>query len=224
LRRYMQAGALFAFPYSGQPLQEARDRYLIGGAPTVVTGPLGPSLMFGGADWLDIGDFPRYSFGSGAADTPFSVTAWVNMTDATSFCIMGKGVYNTDAEWRLLVAADDLLYFQQFDESVADCYIGQGSTATLTEWEGRWVNICATYDGSETSAGTILYVNGVAVASTAAENNPGTYVAMEDLAHAVWLGLDATDYAEGAITAATIWGRVLSPAEAAGFASGGGPF
>ena len=50
-------------------------------------------------DHIVIADNAELSFGNGSTDTPFTMSAWVRMDDATRFEIMTKGVANTQFEW-----------------------------------------------------------------------------------------------------------------------------
>lgn len=212
IRRFIDAGVLFAERLDD--LADLRKRYTVNGDPGMITSPFGKAIdLDGTGDYVDFGDLHDLSFGTGAADSAFSVSAWIKMDEATTFPVIGKGVYNTDAEWRLLVHSDDNLYFQTFDESVADCYIGQATAAVLTSYEGAWIHIAGTYNGGGASSDFVLYVAGVAVTQGAAESNPGSYVAMEPLTHAVWVGRDGTNDADGAFRDVSVWSRVLSAAE-----------
>ena len=160
-------------------------------------------LLNGTSDYISLPDNDLFSFGDATAgsDRAFSVMTWVNMTDATGFPVIAKGIYNTSGEWRFsCLAADDKIHWQMFDESVADCYIGRLYNTALTANEGTWIHLAGTYDASETSAGCKIYVNGVQVDDTDYESNPGSYVAMENLAATVQLGRDNTVYGEGYIS------------------------
>lgn len=210
--RAINAGAVLAERLND--LADLRRRYALAGDPGMIASPFGRAVdLDGTGDYVNFGDLHDLTFGTGAADSAFSVSCWIKMDEATTFPVLGKGVYNTDAEWRLLVHSDDNLYFQTFDESVADCYIGQATAAVLTGYEGSWVHVAGTYDGSAVSAGFVVYVAGVAVTQGAAENNAGSYVAMEPLTHAVWLGRDGTNDADGAFRDVSVWPRVLTAAE-----------
>lgn len=158
-------------------------------------------LFNGTTDYITVPDNHLLSFGFTAAgtDIPFSVVAWINMTDATDFPIIKKGVYNTSGEWRMLVDASDMLNFQLFDESVADCYIGR-KTAALTADEGAWICVGASYSGSETSAEVNIYRNGVDADNADSALNSGSYVAMENGSAAMEIGKDDTLFAEGYIS------------------------
>ena len=47
----------------------------------------GPSMRFDGASYVSFADNDAFSFTNGTDDTPFTVTGWVKMEDATRFCI-----------------------------------------------------------------------------------------------------------------------------------------
>ncbi len=174
---------------------------LVAGDWALINNSIYVPLLNGTTDYITIPDNPLLSFGRTVAssDIPFSIVAWINMTDATEFPIIKKGVYNTNGEWRMLVDASDMLNFQLFDESVADCYIGR-KTAALNGDEGTWICVGASCDGSETSAGINIYRNGVDADNGNSELNAGSYVAMENNGAAVEIGKDATLFASGYIS------------------------
>ena len=79
----------------------------------------GKSIDFDGSnDYISIQDNNDYTFGDGSSDSAFSISAWINMDDATNFTILNKGVYNTDAEWNFRTNASDKLIVALYDESV----------------------------------------------------------------------------------------------------------
>lgn len=143
---------------------------------------------------------------------PFSITAWINMVEATEFIIATKGIYNTDAEWRFATETNDYLYALFFDESIANCYIGRVYQTALSENE--WLHVAMTSDGGITSARVNLYLNGVDVDNADQENAAASFVAVENgLGHAVWINRDATTYGEGQIDDLMIWNKELSAIE-----------
>jgi len=163
-------------------------------------------------DYIPVADATNLSFGDGTDDSPFSVIAWVDMSDPTEFPIIAKGVYNTSAEYRLLVDAADKIHFQCFDESVADCYIGRKYDTALSA--GTLYCIVATYSGSGASSGVSIYINGVKVDDADSELNAGSYVAMEDLAADVHIGRNDALYADGTIKSVKIVRRELTVLDA----------
>lgn len=163
------------------------------------TGKIGRALDFDGAsDWVSVADDDALSFGDASDDSPFSVAVWIKPDDATTFRLFSKG---TDAarEYYLLTMGTDHLDVRLFDNTSV-VYIGQKSTATLTAYEGAWVHIVMTYDGSKSAAGIKFYVNGALFASSS--DSTGSYTAMHNQAAGAAIGrlfTDGASYANGAI-------------------------
>ncbi|MHA1952325.1 MAG: LamG-like jellyroll fold domain-containing protein [Candidatus Heimdallarchaeaceae archaeon] len=153
------------------------------------------------------------SFGDGVTDSPFSVAAWVNMDDATGFHIVSKGDYNIDAQWRLSADGIDKLAINTFDESVSACYIGRTYSTALTIYEGEWIHVAGTYDGSSANSGFKLYLNGSQIDDTDLSSNPGSYVAMELLTDNFHIGEYATNYANGRIRDVRVYSAELDSDE-----------
>ena len=165
---------------------------------------------------MDCGDNDLMSFGNSTGDKPFSLEAWVKLDIlGTDFPIAGKGMYNTDGEWCLYVNSSNVITFILFDESVSSTYERGKYTSALSA--NTWYHIVATYDGrGGTSAndGMSLYLDGSSV--TVTKTDGGTYVAMENLTHSVWIGrgdLVDTNYTKGNLDEVKIYNRVLSAAE-----------
>ena len=145
-----------------------------------------------------------------------SLSAWINMDDATSFPIIGKGVYNTSLEYVFAVNSSDKLEFYIADESVASCYTGRVYNTALTAYQGSWIHVAATYDGAGggSARDTInLYLNGVLVDDTNMGGNESSYVAMENLAAVVEIGKNASTYANGKIADVRVYAEELTAAE-----------
>jgi hypothetical protein len=201
-------GAIFREQFIN-PQFVADNGVTVTGSPVINNGmPLN-----GTSQYATLADEYKYSFGNSATDKPFSVEAWVNMTDATSFVIASKGVNNVDAEWLFYVASSDKVYFQLHDESVADCRLGRAYNTALTSFEGQMIHLVATYDGSSTEAGMNIYLNGVQVDDVSVGASQGSYVAMEKQEHDVWIGRYSTTYANGVIGSVTIYDKELSGPE-----------
>jgi len=152
-------------------------------------------------DFVSVADNDDLSFGSGSADSPFSISAWINPVDATNFTIISKGVYNTDAEYIFWINGSDKLSLELYDESVSNTYELARYNTALTSYQGSWLHVCATYNGvggTSANAGIKLYINGENVSTTLA--GAGTYVAMENLAGEGRIGRYNTAYADGKIS------------------------
>lgn len=121
-------------------------------------------------------DLQDFVFGDGADDTAFSVGGWAFMNDATGFRIISKRAGNTQIEWGLFSTAGDVFNFGVMDDDNA---IRQARlTGSVTALEGKWIFVVGTYDGSESSGGINIYIDGVI--SDIANDNAGAYTAMDD--------------------------------------------
>jgi len=187
--------------------------------PTAISGWAGlGDILDGVDDYVNIIDNNIFSFGNGIVDTPFSISAWVKMNDATDFKIVGKGSSNSNGEYRIITGSDDILSFITFDNSVSSCYFGRRFDTALTSYEGRWIHIIGVYDGSASSAGFKLYINGVRVDDANNQHNGVSYVAMENLTANVQIGKytgGVNNYSNGLIDDVRIYNRALRAAEIA---------
>ena len=178
-------------------------------------------------DFIDISDSDDHSFGDSVNDSPFSVCAWVKMVDATHFWIATKHNNSTQAEWIFAIGGDDKLYFAAYDGSQTT-YRGLTSVSTLTSYEGQWIHLAATYDGSGgTSAqdGMTTYLTtfgGSTSAISSVDFTAGTYTAMhngtQDLEIGSWTS--NSRYANGNIADVRIYDKELSSAEVQSLADG----
>lgn len=138
---------------------------------------------FDGTDsYLSTPDTADMSFGDGSNDSAFSIGGWVQVVDsAASQTIIAKYESTTGAEireWILYLDSTEKLILQQYDES-ANVLCKRTTDAGLSVgW--HFVVALNSGTGGATAANTIvIYVDGVAVASTA--TNDANYVAMENL-------------------------------------------
>jgi hypothetical protein len=97
------------------------------------------------------------------------------------------------------------------------------SSSTLTSLQGQWVHVAASYSGSESTTGLLLYLNGSAVAATG--STAGTYTGMSNTAADVTVGCIFRDgtptFANGLIDDFRIYNRALSAAEVMAIFSSG---
>ena len=163
-------------------------------------------------DYLNCGDSNTFSFGNGSTDSPFSISAWVNMTDATQFRIANKFDSTSNGEYIFTVGGSDQLLFQLYDDS-QNAYIGKKSNTALTSYQGQWIHLVGTYDGTSSLSGIKLYLNSSKVDDT--NNNSGTYVAMENTTEPFLIGRQkshsgSVSYSNGKISNAAIFNTELS--------------
>ena len=146
------------------------------------------SISFDGVDaWMDLGDTDTFSFGTGTADTPFSLSCWIKPnTIGNTSILMGKNSGTTTEEYELRFGsggAGNGLRFRLYAAS-ASKYIQVRLDVTIPT--GSWSHIVATYDGSSDASGINIYVDAVIPFST--ELTQAGYVAMENTAAPFSLG------------------------------------
>ncbi len=181
------------------------------------------SFDFDGVDdYIDCGDSDDFSFGNGTTDTPFSLSSWIKMDDASGFFIFSKGnTFSSNYEYLLNINNSDKLGLYLYDSS-NNSRIGRIYNTALTSYQNQWINLVATYDGSSASSGIKIYLNGTRVDDT--DSNNGTYVAMENGNRALNIGRSETgSYAEGYIDEAAIFNSELSASDIIDIYNGGEP-
>lgn len=157
------------------------DRYIKGLAWT---------LDFGGTeDSLEIADNTDFTFLDAAGANGFTMGGWIEVVaNGGTQAIFSKFSELTGVEqreWLFYISGSEQLAVVIYDES-ANVSCSRVSDAALSD---GWHFVSAVYNGAggATAAnGITLYVDGVAVASTASNN--GSYSGMEDLPIAVLVG------------------------------------
>jgi hypothetical protein len=142
-----------------------------------------------------LADSNLHSFGTGAADSAFSVFSLVRVTDsAARRVLVGKSDSAVGNEWTFEVSATDFLSLILNDNGVPTS-AARVANAVITH--AAWRFFVGTYSaatGGATAANDMaLYTNGLVTASTA--TNSGTYVAMENLTPGLSLGSRLTSAA-----------------------------
>ena len=168
----------------------------------------GPCLSFDGTgDYVEIADHDDFSPGNSTAGsgTPFSISMWVYIHDATYFVWASKwevwGI-GSNQEWNIYTGTPTKINFRVYDQS-ENASIGRLYNTRLdsagADYENKWTHFVVTYDGGTKSSGCKIYLNGNRVDDTDSENSPGSFVAVENLDHAVWIGRYTTKYSDGLI-------------------------
>src|SRR3990167_8932243 len=171
---------------------------------------------------LAAADNANFSFGDGSIDSPFSIGIWVLMQEAlgTERALMAKyGETAVAKEYWFGITTAGKLQMVLLDESVVgDATEVALSTGTaITPW--IWQFCVMTYDGGETAPVVTLSINATSVHDgTTAETN--AYVAMEDLAAALTIGMDGVaatplNVFQGRLALPFITGKALTAAEIA---------
>lgn len=183
----------------------------------------GWSMVFDGTDsFVQVADADALSFGSGTADSPFSVSAWIKMVDATNFYIIHKYVDTFVREWAFRVNGDDKLNVILFDNS-SGTYIGRTYDTAITAQEGSWIHVAMTYDGSGAASGIALYLNGSAVDDV--DYTSGSYTAMENSTSPLQIGGQSPGavFDDGKITDVRLYSEELTSADITTLYGGGNP-
>lgn len=148
----------------------------------------GQAQDFDGTD--DEGDIPdadRYSFGDGAADSPFSIIALVNPTAGTAIQQILSKFDNTSGdtkkEWSFFMDESERPTIQ-IDDNSTDARIGRRDATALTS--GALVYLVGTYDGSRAITGLRVFKDGVRVDDT--DQSANSYTAMENTTSLVRVG------------------------------------
>jgi len=168
------------------------------------------SLSFDGTgDYIDCGDSDIFSFGDGTSDSPFSFSAWVNFIDATNSMILSKHTTG-QFEYSFLVMSNDKLIFQ-LNSQLGSSLISRYYNTPITGYEGQWIHLVGTYDGSRSASGIKIYLNGTRVDDT--DFISGTYLAMNNGTAPVEIGKRSTDYMNGKIDETSIFNTELTSAQ-----------
>jgi len=179
------------------------------------------SLDFDGVDdYIDCGDSDGFSFGNGVTDSPFSISAWINMDNASKFRIASKYT-STTKEYIFTTSGTSLLSFVLYDNSSGGRIQRKYNTA-LTSFQGEWINVIGTYDGSSSSSGIKIYLNGTRVDDI--DGNAGSYVAMENTTQPFEIGRnDLTSFANGKIDELSVFNSELSASDITDLYNSGQP-
>ena len=162
-------------------------------------------------DYVEVADADNLSFGNGTTDLPFSISAWVNMTDATRFRIVFKADNTTgNNEYGFFCDASDRINFILYDSTLS-VTIGRYYNIGLTSYQGTWIHLSATYDGSGSSTGLKIYLNGSRVDNT--DSNSGSYTAMHNGNAPLEIGKFLTNRSNGLMDEISIFDVELSASD-----------
>ena len=145
-------------------------------------------------DYTLTADSDDFSFTDGVADLPFSVSFWANFTsyNAQGVYFLSKRDASTNEEYQIVVSQNIFNVFLFGGGGTANYLRGQLS---YTPPIGIWHHYTVTYDGSETSAGIKLYIDGVSQALT--YGSVGTYTGMVNGSQDVNIGSQSWNPAAG---------------------------
>ena len=165
---------------------------------------VGTCLDFDGTDdYIEVADHADFT----PALTPFSISAWVYMHDATRFKIASKGSWTVDGEWGFETDGSDKLEFICYDET-AVAQITRSTSGALTSYENQWIHLVATYDGGILPASIKIYLNATRIDDT--DGTLGTFVSIRNAAADVYIGRYSVTYADGLIDNVIIFNTELN--------------
>ena len=161
--------------------------------PTPETVDRGVGDFNGSSSVIEISDDDLFSFGDGSTDSPFSISAWINMDDATMFTVIGKhySAFNdeTKAEWKFGTDSGDQLYFSIYQPAIGEASGIDRRTAALTSYEGEWIHVVGTYDGGgDQDTDMKIYINGVRADIDSSGGGSG-YTATNNTSQPVEIGI-----------------------------------
>ena len=206
----LNPGAVLHVPGNSQDAKEGFGTFDVGINDALPGGFVQMTAYSGGED-----PTPAY-------DKPFSISAWINMTDATNFAIFEKSYFFYDQyEYQFFLHSDDTLRFKIIDyEPPGAAYSNQliRSNDPLTNYEGQWIHVACTADGETTDKSMKLYINGQELVEgvTATRTNTGTYTNMNNTETPARIGTNWTDgayFSSGLIDEISLWGAELTAAE-----------
>ncbi|MFC1497100.1 LamG-like jellyroll fold domain-containing protein [Verrucomicrobiota bacterium] len=191
---------------------------IVTGATWTASGKIGGAMDFSGiGDCIRVNDADILSFTDGAGnDQPFSVSVWAYFDEANNGPLLFKKESGL-REWSFNSAGSggpaETLQFGVFhaDESANV----MRSTAPIGAYEGQWVHLVGTYDGSEATNGVNVYINGV-LQNSATNIATGSYTGMSNTTAALFLGYNlVSGYLDGKLDDVRVYNRALSAGEVA---------
>ncbi len=170
---------------------ESHDANVVNAAGTVNTSVVADTGILTGAFNLNNAygfyapDHNDFSFTNGSnVDEPFSISAWVYLTDFSSISVIASRYSMSSTDYReyiFWVDTSGYLIAQLWDESASTftpATIQSISTDAIPL--NTWILVTMTYDGSENSSGLNLYVNSTLISQTRTKTD--AYSGMENLA------------------------------------------
>ena len=172
------------------------------------------SLELNGSDeYVQVADNNAFSYGDGANDNPFSLSAWINIDSLSDHRPIITKRASGQREWQFFVLSTGQLYLEFEDETVGSTprMIAQSPASSIAT--GRWYHVAATYDGrggSAATSGMKLYINGVS--QTLTLGTDASYVAMANTTAPVQIGAMTVDsnFFDGKIDEISVWNKELS--------------
>ena len=144
-------------------------------ADFTATGKINACLNFGGDQAIEVANHAALSFGDGADDSPFSISAWIYVTNTGGDqVILSKWDSNAGKrEWYFSLDSSERLRADLHDQSSSGGLTVRTNNALLSGWHF----VVMTYAGNEVATGLKLYVDGILI--TDVTRFDSAYTAME---------------------------------------------
>lgn len=144
------------------------------GDTIATTGKIGGAVDFNGdADYIRVPDSDTLSFSDGSSDSPFYMSAWVNMDSHNNFIYAVKlDGSNQEYQFRDVSAQ----FFSLLRDQSTGGYLYTGNNTAMTN--DTWTHVVLSYSGSGITSGIKLYKNGILWNDVSAPS--GSYTAMEN--------------------------------------------
>lgn len=120
-----------------------------------------------------------------------TVSSWVKTDDVTSFIILSKGTSSSSSEYDFLIDSGDDLALVLYNTGSLNL-IRAESSLNLASYEGEWVHVAATHDGSESASGINWFVNGKQISDN--DSTLGSYFNMDNTAGDFYIGSSPNDF------------------------------
>jgi hypothetical protein len=153
-------------------------------------------------DAVTAGDTNALSFGTGAADTPFTVELWMQPDVISArHQLIGKA-----SEYRVAFVYGTLVV--DLRDNSAGARASVYSSGSLSSLVGGWHHLAVSYDGRGGAAaadGVTVYLDGAAIGLQ--RQNAATYVAMENLTNPIEIGRSGpnTEQYDGTLDEIRVW-------------------
>lgn len=176
------------------------------GATTIAGGKLGRAGDFDGVnDSVEFGDILGFE-----RTDPFTLEVWLKTTSTSAGSIMNKrGSGSNDRGYKFLLRTSGKV---QVTLQSGASNLAKIKTTTKEVNDGNWHHVVFTYDGSSTTAGMHVYVDGVDEAITVDDDTLTATILNSEPFKIGVLGGSSVDF-DGQIDEAVVYGFALSSAQ-----------
>ena len=184
------------------------------GTSAYATGKSGQAISNNGntLNYISIADADAFSFTNGTNDIPFSISFYHYSNSSSEQMLINKMGASNNREWYIDSFSNQIKVRLYNSDGGATNFIGRDFSHTRSN--STWYHYVLTYDGSETSSGIKMYIDGVL--NTGSQSNGGTYTGMANLVQETVIGRfnDLTLLPlDGLIDGMGIWDKELSAGE-----------